>query len=74
MKWSTTRYNQAWVNTCVNRLARHKKVFPQYRFKHRLIWLDKQMKQDTRRVFNSYLMDILVPVSVLNTNHLYTYV
>ena len=42
--------------------------------KNRFIRLEKQMKQETRKAFNSYLMDILDPATDLNAKCLYTYV
>jgi len=42
--------------------------------KNRFIRLEKQMKQETRQAFNSYLMDILDPATDLNVKRLYTYV
>ena len=58
LKWSTTRYNQTWENTANKRLK--KKVLTNFdlvrdKNKNHLIRLEKQMKQDTREDFNSYL-------------------
>ena len=76
----TTRYNQAWVTTAIKRLARRKKkAFIKHRAtkrdkdKQRLIRLEKKMTRETRRAFNSYLMEILDPTTDLNAKRLYSY-
>ena len=45
----------------------------EFKDKQRLIWLEKEMTRETRRAFNSYLMEILDPTTDLNAKRLYLY-
>ena len=80
-KWTTSRYNQPWITTAIKRLSRRKKkAFIKYRAtkrdkdKLRLLRLEKEMTRETRRAFNTYLMEILDPTTDLNAKRLYSYV